>query len=229
MAREARRWQGVLESLRRATCAVPRGQPASAARLPGESAQVGPQQLADRTPREPVETGDRGWHLVLGEPPAGESSSVSVTELPGSRTTNAALRLHRPRGGCGPKRVRGRAARCGARSAPWARRPQDEGTLVRCQAAIDRGKDGSTLADREERLEERAMVRAKPGDAITTDNPEATEAARQSADALGQLGPDAHRAAASASLSSGPRVIAHHAGGRAHGRMGDGSGATARQ
>lgn len=32
------------------------------------------------------------------------------------------------------------------------------------------------------------MVRAKPGDAITTDNPEARETARQPADPLGQLG-----------------------------------------
>ena len=65
---------------------------------------------------------------------------------------------------------------------------EDQGALDRCQAVVDRGKDGAERAGREERLEERAVVRAEPGDPITTDDPEATEPTRQSADALGQLG-----------------------------------------
>ena len=64
----------------------------------------------------------------------------------------------------------------------------DQGALVRWEAVIDRGKDGAERAGREERLEERGMVRANPGDPIAPDNSQATEPTRQPADALGQLG-----------------------------------------
>ncbi len=64
---------------------------------------------------------------------------------------------------------------------------QDQGTLVRRQAVVDRGKDGTERAGCEERLEEGAMVGADPGDAIAAHDPETVEAGRQPADALGQL------------------------------------------
>lgn len=65
---------------------------------------------------------------------------------------------------------------------------EDQGTVVRRQAVIDRGNDSAEPADREERLEEGDMVRADPGDAIATDDPETIETGRKPADPLGQLG-----------------------------------------
>ena len=65
---------------------------------------------------------------------------------------------------------------------------KDEGDLVRIEAMVDRRNHGPKQPSREHRLQERGVVVAEQGDAISSADAKAPETAGQSSDPCPKLG-----------------------------------------